>query len=111
MLNDALRNSTWVSKYVEMKAKVPLKFAGFLEIAEDPSWKTYDFYSTGAEPKQKFCDQKGWNLRPKSGSNDSLLGSTLSTGSKLGRAKWPRLSRYLVPTLSPVQNFSILVST
>jgi hypothetical protein len=47
-------------------------------------------------------------LRPKSGSNDSLLGPTLSLGSKLGRAKWARLSRFLVPTLSPGQNFSLL---
>ncbi len=67
-----------------------------------------------ADPSKNFWSKrlkKGWNLRPKSGSNDSFLGPTLSPGSKLGRAKWPRLSRFLVLTLSPGQNFSLLVST
>ncbi len=65
-------------------------------------------------PSKNFWSKrlkKGWNLRPKSGSNDSILGPTLSPGSKLCRAKWPRLSRFLVPTLSPGQNFSLLGPT
>ncbi len=65
-------------------------------------------------PSKNFWSKrlkKGWNLRPKSGSNDSFLGPTLSPGSKLGRAKWPRLSRFLVPTLSPGQNFNLSVPT